>query len=97
MDTVETESLSQLSEALWAEKCFLGEKATKPTKMRDLMFGSSWGVAQSMRADETNRYFWSLFDLELNPVRSGRKTEKFRFSVKISADGLVYFQNRQSD
>ena len=34
---VETESLSQLSEALWAEKCFLGEKATKPAKLRDLM------------------------------------------------------------
>ena len=62
--------------ALRGAKCFLSEKVTKTTKLRDLMVGSSWGVAQSMRAVETNRYVWSLFDLELNTVRSGLKTEK---------------------
>ncbi len=80
--------------ALRGAKCFFSEKVTKTTKLRDLMVGSSWGVAQSMRAVETNRYVWSLFDLELNSVRSGRKTEKRVFLDRISADGPDYLQDR---
>ena len=60
----------------------MGEKVTKSTKLRDLMVGSSWGVAQSMRAVETNRDVWSLFDSDSNAARSGRKTEKHGFLVK---------------
>ena len=75
--------------ALRGAKCFLSEKGTITIQLRDLMVGLSWGVAQSMRAVEPNRYVWSFFDLELNSVRSSRKTEKQGFLDKISADGLA--------
>ena len=81
--------------AVSVERCAPGRKVlfqrktTKTTKLRDLMVGLSWGVAQSMRAVEPNRYVWSFFDLELNSVRSSRKTEKQGFLDKISADGLA--------